>query len=123
MLQRPDPANPVHGVVMQCLMHLDFRPCVLNPYTLTIQIILMYQYNVSCGLGSDQANILEINEYRPTNSKYSVWPFLSQFFNKTLNFLARGYTQISLMGTLIFPGGPSFPRPFVCPTLIQLAAL
>ena len=56
-------------------------------------------------------------------SKYSVYLFPSQFFKKSLNLLARGYTQISLMGTLIFPGGPSFPRPLVCPTLIQLAAL
>ena len=55
--------------------------------------------------------------------KYSVCLFLSQFFNKTLNFLRRGYTQISLMGTLSSPGGPSFPRPLVCPILIQLAAL
>ena len=55
--------------------------------------------------------------------KYSAYPFPSQFFKKSLNFLATGYTQISLMGTLILPGGPSFPRPLVCPTLIQLAAL
>ena len=61
--------------------------------------------------------------YEQAEGKYSVCAFLSQFFNKTLNFLRRGYTQISLMGTLIFPGGPSFPRPLVCPTLIQLAAL
>jgi len=55
--------------------------------------------------------------------KYSVYAFISQFFNILLKFLSRGYTQISLIGTLIFPGGPSFPRPLVSPTLIQLAAL
>ncbi len=68
-------------------------------------------------------NVVKLIDYDSFGSKYSVCAFLSQFFNKTLNFLRRGYTQISLMGTLIFPGGPSFPRPLVCPTLIQLAAL
>ena len=75
-------------------------------------------------IDSESMNIEYAIDYiNKKKCKYSVCPFMSQFFNKSLNFLRRGYTQISLMGTLIFPGGPSCPRPFVCPTLIQLAAL
>ena len=55
--------------------------------------------------------------------KYSVWIFMSQFFKMSLNFLSRGYSQTSLMGTLILPDGPSFPRPLVWPHSRQLAAL
>ena len=69
------------------------------------------------------ANLSDEKRKESIKRKYSGYFFISQFFNKALNFLQRGYTQISLMGTLIFPAGPSFPRPLVCPTLIQLAAL
>jgi hypothetical protein len=55
--------------------------------------------------------------------KYSANPLTDHFFSKVLKFLFRGYNQTSLIGTLIFPGGPSFPLPLVCPTLHQLAAL
>ena len=60
---------------------------------------------------------------RLSSCKYSANPFTDHFFSKVLKFLFRGYNQTSLIGTLIFPGGPSFPLPLVCPTLHQLAAL
>ena len=77
-------------------------------------------YRKFCGDDKTYEGHKDINSYI---GKYSAFPFLIQFFKKSLNLLPRGYSQISLMGTLILPGGPSFPRPLVCPTLIQLAAL
>ncbi|MCP4761130.1 MAG: hypothetical protein GY870_05065, partial [archaeon] len=56
---------------------------------------------------------LNCDDFLYEKGKYSGSAFISQFFNILLNFLSRGYTHISLMGTLIFPGGPSFPRPLV----------
>ena len=58
-----------------------------------------------------------------TIGKYSANPCLQyQDVNWRLKFLSMGYSHKSLIGTLIFPGGPSFPRPFVWPTWIQFAA-
>ncbi len=57
-------------------------------------------------------------------SKYSASYANAHFCSKVLNFLSRGYTQISFIGTTIFPGcPPSFPRPLVCPTFVQFADL
>ena len=68
-------------------------------------------------------NSVPLNSSNQNTCKYSACFFMNYFFKRVLNFLSIGYTQTSLMGTLIFPDGPSFPRPLVCPTLIQLAAL
>ena len=64
-----------------------------------------------------------VDHSRKVFRKYSACLCMSQFFKMLLNFLSRGYTQTSLMGTLILPDGPSFPRPLVCPHNCQLAAL
>ncbi len=64
-----------------------------------------------------------LNTYFPVG-KYSASYANAHFCSKVLNFLSRGYTQISFIGTTIFPGcPPSFPRPLVCPTFVQFADL
>ena len=45
--------------------------------------------------------------------KYSGCSSIIQAFKIHRKSLLKGYTQTSLIGTLIFPAGPSFPLPFV----------
>jgi len=75
-------------------------------------------------IGAKEASqVLLMRAITIIHGKYSLKHFTDYFFNKDLKCLLRGYNQTSLIGTLIFPGGPSFPLPLVCPTLRQFAAL
>ncbi len=82
------------------------------------------KFSLIPAMNKDDFRSWEIVCFDCGDGKYSASYANAHFCSKVLNFLSRGYTQISFIGTTIFPGcPPSFPRPLVCPTFVQFADL